>query len=171
MNLITPLINNLKFLTMKNNLLPFISIALLIALTTTSCSKENSAFMTPQKTQDFQNDIIGSWQIVEKGVEVAMHEGHVCTDPQNMAADKITYVVKWDKDIMDEKRDFQPNGNYYCIWTKQLSCTGTYKISNNGVLEVNNNCQNFLEKVETLTTTNLIVKEGNLYFKFKKVDY
>jgi hypothetical protein len=156
---------------MKNNLFPFVAVAFLIALTSTSCSKENSTFIQSQKIQDFQKDIIGSWQLVEKGVEVAMHEGHVCTDPQNMAADKVTYVVKWENAVMDEKRDFQSGGNYDCYWTKQLSCKGSYKISNNGVLEVNNNCQNYLEKVETLTITTLIVKEGNLYFKFKKADY
>ena len=156
---------------MKNSLLSFVAITFFIALTSISCTKQNDALITQQPLQDFRTDIVGSWQLAQKGVEVAMHEGHVCTYPQNMAADKITYVVKWENTTMDEKRDFNSSGDYNCYWAKQLSCKGTYKISNNGVLEVNNNCQNYLEKVETLTTTNLIVKEGNLYFKFKKADY
>ena len=156
---------------MKNNLQFFGAILFFVALTAISCTKQNDALITQQPLQNFQMDIVGSWQLVQKGVEVAMHEGHVCTDPQNMATDKITYVVKWENPAMAEKRNFEPDGNYYCTWTNQLSCKGTYKISNNGVLEVNNNCQNYLEKVETLTVTNLIVKEGNLYFKFEKEDY
>lgn len=156
---------------MKNNLLLFVVITFFIALTSISCTKQNDALITQQPLQNYQTDIVGSWQLIQKGVEVAMHEGHVCTDPQNMAADKITYVIKWENSVLDEKRDFQPSGNYDCYWAKQLSCKGSYKISNNGVLEVNNNCQNYLEKVETLTTTNLVVKQGNIYFKFKKSDY
>ena len=156
---------------MKNNLLPFIAITFFIALSSISCSKQNDALITQQTLQNYQTDIVGSWQLVQKGIELTMHEGHVCTDPQNMASDKITYVVKWENAAMDEKRDFKLSGDYNCYWKKQLSCKGSYKISNYGVLEVNNNCQNYIEKVEILTATNLVVKEGNLYFKFNKAEY
>ena len=155
---------------MKNSLLSFVAITFFIALTSISCTKQNDALITQQPLQDFRTDIVGSWQLAQKGVEVAMHEGHVCTYPQNMAADKITYVVKWENTTMDEKRDFNSSGDYNCYWAKQLSCKGTYKISNEGDLDINSNCQNNTVKIAGLTTIFLTVKDGNNYFKYRKIN-
>ena len=79
-------------------------------------------------------------------------------------------TIKWENAKDDESQDFQPNGNYYCTWTKQLSCKGTYKISNEGDLDINSNCQNNTVKIAGLTTIFLTVKDGNNYFKYRKID-
>lgn len=55
---------------MKNNLLSFGAITFFIALTSISCTKQNDALITQQPLQNFQTDIVGSWQLVQKGVEV-----------------------------------------------------------------------------------------------------
>ena len=97
---------------MKNNLLLSVSLVVSTILSLTSCSKVNSNTDSEQTSQDIQTAIVGSWQFTEKGIEVAMHDGHICTDPQNMAQDKVTYVVQWEKVASDERRDFKQNGAF-----------------------------------------------------------
>jgi hypothetical protein len=156
---------------MKNISLTFAFIVFLLG--TTSCKKENiiedATLISEQKQQELQTALIGSWQIIEKGVEVAMHEGHICTDPANMAADKITYIVQWNKTALDEKRNFKPNGGY-SQYSESATCQGTYKISKNAVLEVTTNCTNAFARIEELTLTFLTLKEGNTYLKYQKVN-
>jgi hypothetical protein len=158
---------------MKNKTLLLIGAFALSMLGTTSCTKENievdTTLISEETRQEMQTAIVGSWQFVEKGVEIAMHDGHICNDP-SMAADKISYTTQWGKVSTDEKRTFKPNGNVSLYENATLSCDGTYTISNNGALDIKATCQNAFGKIETLTNTLLIVREGTVFYKFQKLD-
>ena len=156
---------------MKNNFLFFVMVVLTAAMTTTSCTKDNATTpSTEQTTLDFPKAIVGTWQIAEKGVEVAMHDGHVCTDPENRAADKITYMVQWEKATSDENQEFKSNGDYNTYQKSTLTCQGSYKISDSGLLEAQTDCDNYIAKIEALTTTILTVRQGSHFFKYQKLD-
>ncbi len=155
---------------MKNNLLPLRSLSFLMLISITSCSKTNDAIDSELTAQNVQTAIVGSWQFVEKGVDVAMHDGHICSDPQNMAQDKITYVVQWEKVASEEKRQFKPNGDYNTYVKTTLTCQGNYKVADSGVLEMNTNCENAISKIEKVPATYLIMRQGNNYFKYLKLD-
>lgn len=156
---------------MKNIFRLFVIVAL-TAIFTVSCTKDNTApsTNTEQTTLDFQKAIIGSWQFAEKGIEVAMHDGHICTDPQNMPAGKITYIVHWAKVVSDENRAFKPNGEYNSYQKSILTCKGVYKISDNGLLESHTNCDDDVAKIEGITPTSLTVRQGTNYFRYQKLD-
>ena len=155
---------------MKNNFFPLVTVALFALLSVTSCTKQNNSIDSELSTQNIQTAIVGSWQFVEKGVEVAMHDGHICSDPQNMAQDKVTYVVQWQNVASDEKRQFKPNGDYSTYVKTALTCQGTFKIADSGVLEMNTNCANTIEKIENVPATYLTIKQGSNYFKYLKLD-
>ncbi len=154
---------------MKNNFLT-LATALFALLIATSCTKQNNSIDDELSTQSIQTAIVGSWQFVEKGVDVAMHDGHICPDPQNMAQNLVTYVVQWEKVASDEKRLFKPNGEYTTYLSSNLSCQGTYKIAESGVLETNTNCENAFGKIDKLPATFLTIKQGVNYFKYQKLD-
>ncbi len=155
---------------MKNNLIPLVLVSFLALISVTSCSKVNDTPDSELSAQSIQKAIVGSWQFVGQGVEVAMHDGHICNDPLNMAQDKITYVVQWTDIVSQERRDFKPNGVYNTYLKTALSCQGTYKIDDSGVLEMNTNCENAIGKIEKLPSSSLIIRQGNNYFKYHKLD-
>ena len=155
---------------MRKNLSLWVSLTFLTLVSVTNCTKVNSTIDGELSAQKIQTAIVGSWQFVEKGVEVAMHEGHICPDPQNMAQDKVTYVVQWKKIVSDEKRFFKPNGDYTTYLSTTLSCQGTYKIAESGVLETNTNCENTIGKIDNLPTTYLTIRQGINFFKYQKLD-
>ena len=139
-----------------------------VMLTLTNCSKD-ATLVTEQSTQDIKTAIVGSWEFIGKGTEVAMHEGHICSDPENMAADKITYIINWEYTTGDEKQDFKQNGDYHRYRKSAIACQGSYKISEIGILELNTNCQNQSAKIEEVTPIFLTIKEGGSYFKYRKL--
>ncbi len=152
----------------------FLSLVTFLAFTfvlgITGCTKTadttDATLSTELTMREFQTLLIGSWQVVEKGVEIAMHNGHICHDPN--AAGKITYEVYWRNFISDEKRNFKQNGEY-SQYSESATCQGSYKISQTGILEINTNCKNGIEKIETLTPSLLTVKQGSTFFKYRKV--
>ena len=155
---------------MKNNLLLSVSLVVSTILSLTSCSKVNSNIDSEQTSQDIQTAIVGSWQFTEKGIEVAMHDGHICLDPQNMAQDKVTYVVQWEKVASDERRDFKQNGAYNSYLKSAMTCSGTYTVSIASILEWETNCEKAFAKVEKVSASNLTIKQGANYFKYQKLD-
>ncbi len=154
---------------MTNNLLFLAMVAFSTTMTVTSCTKTDNT-SDVQITSDFQKAIVGSWQIAEKGVEVAMHDGHICTDPANMPANQITYVVQWQKASSDENRVFEQNSSYKSYLKSTLTCQGVYNISDSGLLEVKTNCDNYISKIEALTKETLTVRQGSNLFKYQKLD-
>ena len=157
---------------MKNNFLPLLSLSILMLISISSCSKAdaNDAIDGELTAQNVQAAIVGSWQYVEKGVEVAMHDGHICSDPQTMAQNKVTYVVQLEKIASEEKREFMPNGNYNTYVKASLTCKGNYNIADKGILEMNTNCASTIEKIEQVPATYLTIKQGSHYFKYLKLD-
>ena len=159
---------------MKNNSLLLVLAYALLVLNTTSCTKENapvdSTLITEQTRQEMQTALVGSWQLAEKGVEMVMHDGHICTDPANMAADKITYMTHWATADSDEKRTFKPNGTYSNYLNATLNCQGTYTVSNHATLDLVGSCPNAFARIEALAANLLIVKEGTVSFKYRKLD-
>ena len=155
---------------MKNNLLSFVMVAFIVTLGTTSCSKQNDSFITEQTTLNFQTGIIGSWQLVEKGIETGPDNMHNCTYDNQSAENKMPTTIKWENAKDDESQDFKQNGEYSCYLKKQLGCKGAYRISNEGDLDINSNCQNNSVKIAGLTTIFLTIKDGNNYFKYRKID-
>lgn len=155
---------------MKNNLLSFVAVAFIVTLNTTSCTKENDSFTNEQTTLDFQTAIIGSWQLVEKGIETASVNGHNCPYDNQSSENKMSTSIKWENAKIDESQDFKQNGEYNCYLKKQLGCKGNYRISNEGDLDINSNCQNNSVKIDGLTTIFLTIKDGNTYFKYRKID-
>lgn len=140
-------------------------------LGTTSCTKDSSTTdSTLLKEHDIQTALVGSWQFVEKGVELAMHEGHICTDPENMPKDQITYILKWENASIDDNRNFKKNGAYSSYGEATTPCQGTYKVSAIGFLEVQNNCENYVCKIEEVTSQFLTIKQVNLYSKYRRVN-
>jgi hypothetical protein len=71
--------------------------------------------------------------------------------------------IKWGNLASDEKREFKQTGEFISHVKTTLSCQGTYKVSNNGVLDLKTNCQSYAAKIEGLSPTYLIVKEGERY--------
>ena len=155
---------------MKNNLLSFVAVAFIVTLNTTSCTKENESFTKEQTTLDFQTGIIGSWQLVEKGIETGPGNMHNCTYDNHSTENKMPTTIKWENAKDDESQDFKQNGEYSCYLKKQLGCKGSYRISNEGDLDINSNCQNNTVKIAGLTTIFLTVKDGNTYFKYRKIE-
>ena len=155
---------------MKNNILPLLAVALIVTLGTTSCTKENDSFIKEQTTLDFQTAIIGSWQLVEKGIETESGNMHNCPYDNQSTENKLPTTIKWENAKVDESQDFRQNGEYNCYLKKQLGCKGTYRISNEGELDINSNCQNNSVKIAGLTTIFLTIKDGNNYFKYRKID-
>ena len=155
---------------MKNNILPLIAVAFIVTLGTTSCTKEKNSFTQEQTTLDFQTAIIGSWQLIEKGVETGPDNLHNCPYDNQSTENKLPTIIKWENAKIDESQDFRQNGEYNCYLKKQLGCKGTYKISNEGDLDINSNCQNNSVKIDGLTTVFLTVKDGSNYYKYRKID-
>ena len=159
---------------MKNNSFLLVLAYAFLVLNTASCTKENgtvdATLITEQTRQEMQTALVGSWQLVEKGVEMAMHDGHICTDPANMAADKITYMTHWETTQSDEKRTFKSNGTYSNYVNATLNCQGTYTVSNHATLDVSGGCSNTVVRIEALATNLLIVKEGMVSYKYRKLD-
>ena len=155
---------------MKINLLPIVAMAFLAILGTTSCTKENDSFIKEQTTLDYQTGIIGSWQLVEKGIETRPDNMHNCTYDNHSTENKMSTTIKWENAKDDESQDFKQNGEYSCYLKKQLGCKGAYRISNEGDLDINSNCQNNTVKIAGLTTIFLTVKDGNNYFKYRKIN-
>ena len=143
---------------MKNNLLSFVAVAFIVTLNTTSCTKENDSFTKELPTIDLQTAIVGSWQLIQKSAE--MNPTHICT----------YNGIKWQNTKDDESQEFKQNGEYSCYLKKQLGCKGSYRISNEGDLDINSNCQNNTVKIAGLTTIFLTVKDGNTYFKYRKIE-
>jgi hypothetical protein len=143
-----------------------------VGLTISSCSKvENTTLSTELTSPDIQTAIIGSWQIIEKGLEVEMHDQHACSQiGDNTTSAKTTTVVQWNNATIDETQNFEQNGDYNSYLKSILSCQGFYKIDNNGDLVIKNNCQILNEKIIELTSAFLTVKEGTRYFKYRKVN-
>ena len=50
------------------------------------------------------------------------------------------------------------------------NCQGTYQISNLCALTVSGNCQSPLQAIQELTSSSLIVKEGVVYYKYRKLN-
>lgn len=150
------------------------SVCAALILLLVSCKKEtvsvDSTLINEQTRLEMQTSLVGSWQIVEKGTEMAMYDGHICTDPANMSMDKMTYMVHWEKMSIDEKRLFKSNGTYDFFFNGGSISQGSYKVSNHAVLEVTNANQNSFEKIEALTPTLLIVSMGTVHYKFSKLD-
>lgn len=138
-----------------------VATALLISFMT-SCTKEidtiEDTFFKEQSTSEMQSAIIGSWQLVDKSVE--MDDTHICS----------YNGIKWGNSAGDEKRDFKQNSDFSHFVKSTLTCQGSYKISDNGALDMNTNCQNYSEKIVDLTATFLTVKQGNRYFKYRKLN-
>ena len=155
---------------MKNNLIVCISLLFSTILCLTSCTKENSAIDSQQKSQGIQTAIIGSWQITEKGFEIAMHEGHICPDPENMPQNQITYVVQWENVAPNERRDFNQNGVFTRYLQSVMICSGTYKVSDAGILEWDTNCDKAFAKVEKISAASMTIRQGGNYFKYQKLD-
>ena len=154
---------------MKKNLLPFVVVAFLVTLGTTSCTKENDSLIKEQTTLDFQTAIIGSWQLVEKGIETVPDNSDNYPFANQSSENKMPTTIKWENAKVDESQDFKQNGEYSCYLKKQLGCKGSYKISNEGDLDINSNCQNNSLKIAELTTIFLTIKDGNNYFKYRKI--
>ena len=157
---------------MKNNLTLWVTLAFLTLLGVTNCTKvadttEANIFteQTPQEIQNNQTAIIGSWQFVEKSVDVKVHK---CTG--TILGNMPKLMIQWDNATTDEKRDFKQNGDYSRYLKNELTCQGAYKIGDDGALVVQSNCPNFSEIIVGLTTTFLTLREDNTYFKFRKVD-
>ena len=155
---------------MKNNLLPFIAITFFIALSSISCSKQNDALITQQTLQNYQTDIVGSWQLAENGVETEFGNMYNYLYDNHFTENKMSTTIKWENAKVDESQDFKQNGEYSCYLKKQLGCKGAYRISNEGDLDINSNCQNNSVKITGLTTIFLTIKDGNHYFKYRKID-
>jgi hypothetical protein len=158
---------------MKTKFLLFALTVTLILCGTTSCKKEavltDATFISEQTRQEMQTKLVGSWQVIEQGVEVAMYDGHICTDP-TMAMDKMSYAVQWEKATTTDKRVFKTNGVYDLYFHDKLTCQGSYTVTNHAVLEINGACQNSFEKVVELDATHLTISVGTLYYKFTKLD-
>ena len=141
---------------------------------TTSCKKENvtvdATLISEQTRQGMQKALVGSWQIAEKGVEVAMHDGHICQDPTTMAADKLTYAVQWEKVENTDRRTFKSNGDYSQYLNATFMSQGTFTVSNHAVLEIKSDNQSSYEKIEELTSSLLTISQGTLHYKFRKLD-
>ena len=155
---------------MKNNLLLLVVVAFTATMTLASCSKtdNNGAVFSEQTPQDVLNNqkaIIGSWQFIEKGVEVDMHNGQPCSFTGTK-----TPMVKWENATSNEQRDFMQNAHYSHYLEKQLSCNGSFSILNDASLTIQGNCQQASETIVELTATSLIVKGSNSYFKYRKLD-
>ena len=155
---------------MKNNLNLSVPFFLLTILCLTNCTKVNTTFDNEQAPKDIQTAIIGSWQVAEKGVEIAMHDGHICPDPQNMPQNQVTYVVQWEKIASDEKRDFKKNGEYNSYLKSAMTCSGTYNLTFANILEWDTNCEKSTAKVEKVTASSMIIKQGSNYYKYQKLD-
>lgn len=165
----------LNFLTMKKIfILPILGFAFIL-FGFTNCTKVedtmDAELFTEQRLSDVKTAIIGSWQIIEKGVEVVMHDEHICSGTANSTTSaNTTTLVKWENATSLEKRDFRQNGDYNQSLTSALTCQGTYKIANNEILDVTTNCQISSEKIAQLTSHFLTVKEGNRFFKYRKLN-
>lgn len=107
--------------------------------------------------------------MAEKGVEVAIN-GHICHDPANISENKLTYMVHWEKVTSDERQDYKPLGAYSFYFKTILMEQGSYTISDLGLLEVGTNRKNYVAKIEELTNISLILKQGDNYFKYQKLD-
>ena len=78
--------------------------------------------------------------------------------------------IKWENAKIDESQDFKQNGEYNCYLKKQLGCKGSYRISNEGDLKINSNCQTNPVEIAELTTIFLTIKDGDNYFKYRKIE-
>lgn len=143
-----------------------------IFLSVTSCMKTEDTtdvqLFTEQPTQSVLNNqmaIIGSWQFTEKGVEIDVHNGQPCSFTGTK-----TPMVKWEAASINEQRDFLQKGDYNHFLEKKLSCQGSFKISNDANLAIIGNCEVHTETIVELTTTSLIIKTGNNYYKYLKVN-
>jgi hypothetical protein len=161
--------NNLKFNIMKTPALLSILASLLLMLNTISCTKENSSIETPllndQSIAQIQTNLLGSWTLIEKGVEIDQHNGQPCgfTGTKNP-------MIQWSNALADEKRAFTLNGGYSRYVNSTLTCEGTYKITYVGTIELTTNCQNAVETVQALTVNSLIVRDGMSFRKYSKVE-
>lgn len=156
---------------MKNNLTLWVLLAFLTLLGVTNCTKEEDTTeanifteQTPQEIQNNQTAIIGSWQFVEKSVDVKVH-----TCPGTVLGNMSKLMIQWENVTNDEKRDFKQNGAYY-QYSESATCQGSYKISENAVLQVISNCKSLSEKIVGLTSFFLTIKEGDNYFKYRKLN-
>jgi hypothetical protein len=138
-----------------------------------SCTKVEDFTDAPPSTEqlkpNIQTAIIGSWQIVEKGVEVEMQDQHVCSGMGDNKTSAKTTVVQWNNVTIDETQSFKQNGVYSQV-SESAICQGSYKTSINGELEVKNNCKSYTEKIVELTAYFLTVKKENRYFKYRRLD-
>lgn len=159
---------------MKNNSFFWVLAFALTLFGTTSCTKENTppdaTLISEHTRQILQQNLIGSWQLAEKGVEVAMHDGHICPDPANMAAGTVTYIVNWGKVSAEDTQVFKSDGSYRQGLTPTLTCSGRYTISNHAVLEIISDCKSSSARIEELTPTGLIVKDGALHLKYHRLN-
>ena len=155
---------------MKNNTFPFLAVAFMLTLGLTSCQKENSIYVNEQTTLDFQTAILGSWQLAENGIETEFYNLHNCPYDNHSTENKMSTTVKWENAKVDESQSFKQNGEYSCYLKKQLGCKGFYGISNEGDLDINSSCQNNSVKITGLTNIFLTIKDGNHYFKYRKID-
>lgn len=143
----------------------------LVVVSLSNCTKaEDVILLNKQSTKEMQTAIVGSWLNIEKGVEMTMHDGHICTNSDNNADDKTTIAIKWANTASDEKRHFEQNGDYNSYVKTTLRCQGTYKIAGFGGLHLNTTCQNWSEKIVEVSSTLLIIKEGDSYFKYRKTN-
>jgi hypothetical protein len=144
-----------------------------VGLNISSCTKVEDFTDAPSteiSMPDIQTAIIGSWQIVKKGVEVEMYDQHVCSGMgDNTTSAKTTTVVQWNNATNDETQSFKQNGVYSQV-SESAICQGSYKTSTNGLLEVKSNCKSYTEKIVELTAYFLTVKEENRYFKYRRLD-
>ena len=136
----------------------------------TSCMKDNSTIEailpTELSIKNVETNIVGTWRLIEKGIDLKQYENHVCTAPESMM--KNQYMIVWSKTTNDEKRNFKENGDYNSYLKTTLSCQGTYKITNGDALEMITTCLNFSEKIVGLTSDLFIIKEGEHFYKYGK---
>lgn len=155
---------------MRNNFTLLITMSFLILLGLISCTKEQGvAPITEETLKNFETGIIGSWQLVEEGTPKIIIEIDTCGCLTSTLITK-PITIEWKSARDDEKRAFKQNGAYSRYLKKQLTCQGTYKITSEETLEVTSNCPNFSEKIVALTTVFLTIKDGNSFYKYRKVD-
>ena len=171
-SLIIIFFNNLKIFIMKNKMskmvktIAYASLTLLLGFT--ACTKTDVMMDTLLTPQALQTALVGSWQLVEKGKEVVLSNGHICTETEH--DNKATTAINWKKVTVDDYQAFQQNGTYTRFVDKKLTCQGTYSITENAVIEINAECQSIPEKIVDIKATVLILKEGHNYSKYQKMN-
>ncbi len=154
---------------MKSNLNLLILSLTMMVIGLTNCTKEKMIAIQEQTVSDMKIGIVGSWQLSEVGLVNAVIEIDTCGCKVNTITENKT-SIQWKNAIDDEKLNFTQKRGYSRYLKQKLVCQGSYEISVIGTLTLNSNCQSFSEQISALTTVFLTVKDGNQYFKYRKLD-